>query len=128
MDDCPPPISSRSTRALRLSTEALSDIDVITDDDIADLRSHLEPEHHETFDRSPVDKQLVLTALFRLGIEKLVMLNRTNKVVRMPGLHDINTPLTYLFGCVPELKERWRMEVRKEEERKRGEESKKEGK
>lgn len=122
MDDCPPPISSRRTRALRLSTEALSDIDIITDDDIADFRSHLKPECQEMFDRLSNDRQLTFTALYRLGCEKLVTLRKIAKVVRMAGLHDVNNQLTYLFGSVPELEERWRMEEGK------GRESKKEGK
>lgn len=104
-----PSPSTDSQRGIQdLSIELLSLVDDVTDEQIGDLRRHIKPEFHETFDTETNDTRLILTALYRMGYENLVKLRKTNKSVYIVGLHDIRNRLAFLFCAVPEIEEKWK--------------------
>jgi hypothetical protein len=91
-------------------TDALSLIDTLTTDDVADFRELLNTEFREIFDEEGPDVQLTLVALYRTGYENLVSLIKGEGFTYLVGIHDLRDRISFLFEGMPDLEERWARE------------------
>lgn len=91
-----------------IGRELLDLITDLPDSAIDEFREKVKPEMRKGFDAEPDDTKIVLAALYRIGFEKLVILLQEKNGVCLLGVHDLRNRLTFIFGAVPEIEERWK--------------------
>lgn len=104
-EDSLPAISSQTPE---IGKELLYLVTELPDSAVEEFREKVRPEMRKGFDAESEYTKIVLTALYHIGYDKLVILLKENRSICLLGVHDLRNRLTFIFGAVPEIEERWK--------------------
>ena len=99
------PPSPPEIKVTSLNLTLLGEIGEVADQEIIELRDKFAAACQPAFEDMPRHKQATLVTLFRMDLDQLDVIARTDH--NFVGLHNLQNELNFLINGIPELQERW---------------------